>query len=286
MLSRYGLLCEVADRGSFSQVAEKFGYAQSSVSQAVKAVEEELGVCLLERKRNGIAWTADGRIFEPYLRAIYSAERALEQKRLEMTGMENTVIRIGTFTSVSRDILPPLMTAFRQMYPGVSFELYQGDYNNIHDWIETGYVELGFISEAVTEGLTTDFLYEDQMLVVVPPEHPLSGIGKIPLAALTEDPFILLDEGHHSTILSAFDRAGLSPRVAYRVYDDYSIMSMVRHGLGVSILFANVVNGYEKDVAVRALAEPISRRICLACGNAQTLSYSARAFRQFVLEHL
>lgn len=114
MLSRYGILCEVVAEGSFTKVAERYGYAQSSISAAVKSVEEELSTCLIDRKRHGITWTEDGKRYAPYLAAIYTAEQALERKNREVLGLEGQVIRIGTFTSVSRDILPPLMERFRQ----------------------------------------------------------------------------------------------------------------------------------------------------------------------------
>lgn len=283
MISKYGIVCEVAAKGSFSVAAEALGYAQSSISQAVKAVEDELGVTLLDRKRHGITWTADGMEYAPFLNAIYTAERALAQKHQEMAGLENTTIRIGTFTSVSRDILPRLMQQFKAEYPQVSFELHQGDYNNIHDWLQSGYVDLGFLSMEVQGELMTDFLYEDEMLAVLPKEHPLGKNSEIELAQLAAEPFILLDEGAYSTPLYAFHQQNLSPKVEYTVYDDYSILSMVKNQLGVSLLFRNVVAGFEESVAVRAVVPPIRRKICMAYRDAKTLPYAANRFRKYVI---
>ena len=61
--------------------------------------------------------------FLPYLQSIYRAECALKQKQKELTGLENSIIRIGTFTSVSRNILPQLMKQFKKIYPGCKFHL-------------------------------------------------------------------------------------------------------------------------------------------------------------------
>ena len=118
-------------------MAEHFGYAQSSISASVKSVEEELSTSLIDRRRHNITWTEDGKAYAPYITAIYAAEQALTRKNKEMQGLSGQVIRIGTFTSVSRDFLPPLMQTFRNAYPGVSFELHQGDYDEIHDWLES-----------------------------------------------------------------------------------------------------------------------------------------------------
>lgn len=282
MLSKYGILCEVIAEGSFTKVAEHFGYAQSSISASVKSVEEELSTSLIDRRRHNITWTEDGKAYAPYITAIYAAEQALSRKSKEMQGLSGQVIRIGTFTSVSRDFLPPLMQTFRNAYPGVSFELHQGDYDEIHDWLESGQIDLGFMAEVMAGKLPHDYLYEDRMLAVLPPQHPLAAREMLSLRDLEQEPFILLDEGRYSTILTAFHDEGLSPQIAYRVYDDYSILSMVRSQLGVALLFHNVIRGFDKAVAVRPLKEPVLRRTCLAYRDESTLPYAAARFRKFI----
>lgn len=287
MISRYGIICEVVRLGSFSKAAEKFGYAQSSVSGAVKSLEEELGVSLIDRKRHGISWTADGEIYAPYFARIYMDEEALSRKAREMEGLEGLTIRIGTFTSVSRDILPPLMQKFRELYPRVSFELHQGGYTEIRTWLEGGQIDLGFLAGHMTEGLPHDFLYEDRMLAVFPSDHPkVKEKEEISLSDFAEEPFILIDEGAESSVLKFFAGHGMEIPVAYKVSDDYSIISMVKNHLGVSILFDNVVYGYETEVAVRPLKEPIRRRVCLAYRDETTLPYAASRFRSFIRKEI
>lgn len=283
MLSKYGIICEVIAEGSFTKVAEKYGYAQSSISAAVKSLEEELSTTLINRRRHNISWTGDGRIYEPYITAVYSAEQALARKNREMLGLEGQTIRIGTFTSVSRDTLPPLMQEFRALYPGVSFELQQGVYNEIRSWLETGRIDLGFIAEPAAENMNIDFLYEDHMLAVLPPDHPLTEKETISLEDLASEPLILLDEGGYSHVLTAFEKHGLTPRIAYQVADDYSIISMVRSRLGVSLLFHTVIRGFDSELTVKPLTEPIHRRVCLACRDESTLPYASVRFRKFIM---
>ena len=131
MISRYGIFCKVLELGSFTRAAQCLGYSQSSVSQTIKTMENELGVTLIDRKKDGIGLTPDGEEYFPYIQAVYAAEKALKQKENEMAGLENTTIRIGTFTSVSRTLLPPLMKSFQKEYPMVTFVLRQGEYTGI-----------------------------------------------------------------------------------------------------------------------------------------------------------
>ncbi len=112
MASRYQIVCTVVDRGSLKGAADELGYTQSAVSQAVKALERELGTTLIERGKQGVSLTRDGKQYLPYLRQIVTAEAELEGKRQELLGLSSTDIRIATFTNVSRTVLPRVIRDF------------------------------------------------------------------------------------------------------------------------------------------------------------------------------
>ena len=285
MISRYGIFCKVAELGSFTRAAESCGYSQSAISQNIKALEQETGVSLLSRRKDGVQLTADGRDFFPYLQAVWQAEQALERRRQETMGLKNSVIRIGTFTSVSRNLLPPKMKAFKARYPDVRFVLRQGEYTSIPQWIRQGEIDFGFVNQDAVDSMDTRLLYEDHMLAVLPQGHPLEQKPVIPLKELSREPLILLDEGDHSVLLDAFRQAGQTPNIAYEVYDDYSILSMVRQGLGISVLYEKVVSGFESGLSLRPILEAPRRRVALAWSSWETMPYAARRFAEFLMGH-
>ena len=198
-------------------------------------------------------------------------------------GLQNSVIRIGTFTSVSRNLLPPKMKAFKQRYPQVRFVLRQGEYTSIPQWIRQGDIDFGFVNQDAVEGLETRLLYEDHMLAVLPQGHPLEQEERLTLRQLSREPLILLDEGEHSVLLDAFRQAGLTPNLAYEVYDDYSILSMVRQGLGISVLYEKVVAGFEQGLSLRPILEAPRRRVALSWLSWETMPYAARRFAEFLV---
>ncbi len=283
MISRYGIFCKVAELGSFTRAAESCGYSQSAISQNIKALEQETGVSLLSRRKDGVQLTADGRDFFPYLQAVWQAEQALERRRQETMGLKNSVIRIGTFTSVSRNLLPPKMKAFKARYPDVRFVLRQGEYTSIPQWIRQGEIDFGFVNQDAVDSMDTRLLYEDHMLAVLPQGHPLEQKPVIPLKELSREPLILLDEGDHSVLLDAFRQAGQTPNITYEVYDDYSILSMVRQGLGISVLYEKVVSGFESGLSLRPILEAPRRRVALAWSSWETMPYAARRFAEFLM---
>lgn len=285
MISRYGIFCRVVEQGSFTRAAEELGYSQSAVSQNVRALEQETGVTLLSRRKDGVQLTQDGQEFYPYIQSIFQAEQALERKRQETMGLQNSLIRIGTFTSVSRNLLPPMMKRFKEKYPDVRFVLRQGEYTSIPQWIRQGEIDFGFVNQDAVEGMETRLLYEDHMLAVLPQGHRLEKKSSLTLRDISTEPLILLDEGEHSVLLDAFHSAGLTPNLAYEVYDDYSILSMVRQGLGISVLYEKVVAGFEQGLSLRPIQESPRRRVALSWLSWGTMPYAARRFAEFLMEN-
>lgn len=283
MISRYMVFCQVIEAGSFTQAADDLGYSQSAISQIIKALEQELGTLLIQRKKDGLALTNDGHQYFPYLQAIAVAEKALQQKKREINGLKDSTIRIGTFTSVSRTLLPPLIKAFKQQYPEVNFVIRQGEYTSIAEWVRNNQVDLGFVHTAAVEDIETKVLYQDVMQAVFTNDHPLAKSRTVSLTQLTEEPLILLDEGAYSVTLSAFAAGGLVPKIEYEVYDDYSIIEMIRQGLGFSIMYERVLTGMEDELAIRPIEEQPERTVALAWRNWTTLSYASRTFAEFIL---
>ena len=282
-MNRYEVFMKVIDCGSFTGAARELNYTQSAVSQMVHTLEEELGAVLLLRSRTGIRLTADGEEYLPYIRAICLAHRDLKNKYNELQGLSGGIIRIGTFASVSRNWLPRLMSDFKEIYPGVQFQLFQGEYTHIGKWLWEGTVDFGFINPDAAGGLTCIPLARDEMLAVLPLHHPLAALERVPLADLAREPYILLHEGELSVPMNAFRQSGRLPDVQYTVDDDYTIMSMVEQGLGVSVLYRLVLQNRLEHLETRPLTPKVERTIALAYKNLAALPLASRSFIQFVL---
>lgn len=285
-MTRYDAFIKVLETGSFSRAAQELGYTQSAVSQMVHSLEEELNTTLIARSRRGLSLTPDGEEFIPYIRSVYNAHRELMEKKNELQGLGSGLIRIATFSSVACNWLPGLIKEFKGIYPSVTFDLCQGDYNAIAAKIAEGSVDFGFLNPEAITGLTLTHvpLGTDEMLAVLPKGHRLAGREVVSLAELTEDPFFLLDEGEWSEPLEIFRRNGLTPNVQYHVYDDYAIMSMIEQGLGITVLPALILSRCHYQVETRSITPPIVRAICLSYKNKKVLPVASRRFIDFIVE--
>lgn len=285
-MNRYNAFIKIIETGSFTKAAEELGYTQSAISQMVHSLEEELSTTLILRSRKGVTLTPDGEEYLPYIKVVYNSYRELMEKHKEMQGLQKGIVRIGTFSSVSSNWLPGLMKDFKTKYPSVIFELHQGEYTSIAQWIKEGSVDFGFVNpdaDAVSN-LNTIPLQKDEMLAVLPSNHPLTVKKKISLEDLVNEPFILLDEGQLSEPLEYFKQKNLQPNIQYRAHDDYTIMSMIEKELGISILPKLVLSRFDYDIVTREISPPIVRTISLAFKNKKVLPIASRYFMDFIVE--
>ncbi len=126
-----------------------------------------------------------------------------------------------------------------------------------------GFVDFGFVYPDAVSNLTCIQLQEDEMLAVLPPNHCLAQKNKVSFKELTEEPYILLDEGDINEAITIFKQNFLEPNIQYPVHDDYAIMSMIEQGLGISILLKLVLERCQYNIETKPISSSVARTISL-----------------------
>ena len=284
MISKYGLFCTVVQMRNFTRAAEKLGYTQSSVSQTIKNLENELGVILVERKKDGVRLTDDGKIFYPYIREIYAAEQKLDERKKGIQDLENATIKIGGITSASVYLLPTLIREFQELHPHVCFKIHQSEYSGVRTWVDEGVVDLGFTNADYVGNLEMCHLYDDEIFAVLPKDHSLAKKEILSMEDFADEPFILPDEGMDSAIIQEFEKRKIPLNIKYKIYESTMILAMIRQGLGISLVYYANPKDLDTEVAVRKLDSFPHRSIAIIWKNKHTLSYAARQFAEFVIK--
>jgi DNA-binding transcriptional LysR family regulator len=125
------------------------------------------------------------------------------------------------------------------------------------------------------------------MVAVLPKGHPLAEKKTLRLKDLVNDPFILFDEGKdYNTVMEAFNEKGLTPKIEYDIYDDYSILGMIRRGFGISIQIRRIVEGFEEGLEIRRIEDAPPRSVSLLCRNRDTMPYASREFMDFIISEI
>ena len=279
---KYMAFIKTVECGSFTKAAQQLNYSQSGLSRMVQDLEREWRVTLLERGRGGVRLSSDGMKLLPYARSLCQEYRKLQAQVDELNGLQSGLIRIGTISSVATHWLPNIIREFQKDYPNIDYELLLGDYTEIEEWIASGRVDCGFLRLPTRPDFETMVLARDRLLAVVPQEHELAELEKIPVRELCRYPFLLLEKGEKSGVAAIFEGCGLSPKVHFTTWDDYAIMSMVEGGLGLSILPELILRRTPYRIAVRELDVPAFRDIGLAVSRRQSASRAVKRFMDYL----
>lgn len=232
----------VAEEKHFGRAAERLRMSQPPLSQSIQRLERLLKVQLLDRGPGGVRLTAAGEVFAADAQRLLAAQSAaVERVRRVASGLEGD-IRVGYVSILSYHYLPGLLRAAAEELPGLRIHLHQDFSAVLTDMVRAGTLDLGFLrdpSRLSDDLVTTDFV-DERLAVVVPIDHPLAQEGRIGLAALRDQDFVLPDAAALPTlalqIQLACRDAGFTPRSRAVADDIPGLLSYVAAGLCVCLL--------------------------------------------------
>lgn len=281
-IQKYMAFVKTVEYGSFTKAAEILNYSQSGISRMINDLEKEWKVVLLERAKSGVKLTSDGMKLLPHAKSVCMEYEKLQMEVDELNGLQSGLIRIGTFSSVATHWLPNIIRKFQSDYPNIDYELLLGDYTEIEEWIVTGRVDCGFLRLPACSDLETIFLEQDRLLAILPENHSLTHFERVPVAALCDEPFMLLEKGAKTEISEIFERCNLTPKIHFTTWDDYAIMSMVESGLGISILPELILKRVPYHIVAKELDMTAYRKIGIALRSKKTASLAVKRFLEYL----
>lgn len=281
-IQKYMAFVKTVEYGSFTKAADILNYSQSGISRMINDLEKEWKVVLLERGKSGVKLTSDGMKLLPHAKSVCMEYEKLQMEVDELNGLQSGLIRIGTFSSAATHWLPNIIREFQKAYPNIDYELLLGDYTEIEEWILGGRVDCGFLRLPVCSDFETIFLEQDRLLAILPENHSLAHLEKVPVAALCDEPFMLLEKGAKTEVSEIFERCNLMPNVHFTTWDDYVIMSMVECGLGISILPELILKRVPYRIVAKELDVPAYRKIGVALRSKKTASLAVKRFLEYL----
>ena len=235
----------VADEGSFTRAARAIGIAQPSLSQHIRALEEELNGRLFERLPRGVALTPAGRVLLPEARAaVRAVERAGRGARSALA-LEAGELEIATVLSMAVGLLPRYIRVWHGRYPAVGIRLHEFRHRSLlEDAVEQGIADfaIGPLPVRAWEGPLVQIEWEE-FVVVLPPADPLAGRSSIRLEELADREWVLYhqDHGLAGILEEICRRAGFSPRGSVRTSQAEGAARLASAGLGPALVPDNIV---------------------------------------------
>lgn len=275
----------LAETLNFHRAAERLHITQPPLTVAIRKLEQDLGVALFDREARGVRLTVAGQAaIGPAREALAAAERLRDAVRQGAAGLRGR-LSIGFIGSAIGDLLPRIISPFRQAYPDVDLALEELNSVEIVRAIAARQLDVGLVRLPVMDSapVVTEVIERDELVVALPGHDALARRKTIALGALADRPFILYNPVSvlHATARLACHRAGFSPRVAQEAMQVQTILSLVEAGLGVALIPSRSARFAGKGVRIVTLADPLP--IAMGVARAEESSALARNFVQTAL---
>jgi DNA-binding transcriptional LysR family regulator len=291
-LRQLEVFARVVELRSFSRAAEALHLTQSTVSEHVRLLEEEIGARLFDRLGRETLPTRAGELLFGYAQRMLALRVEAIQGLQQFLGQVAGTLTVGASTIPGEYVLPPLIGAFREKFPRVSIALQISDTRGIVEAVLDGRVELGMVGARPDQRvLQAVELMPDELVVVVPPGHAWVGRQEVTVADLTSEPLIVREPGSGSreAVEKALEAAGLGLdglRVIAEIGSTSAIKQAVKAGMGVSLMSRRAVDdeariGLLGCVKIKDL--PVTRHFYLVTHANRSRSPLCQAFLDFLL---
>lgn len=275
---KYEALLASINMGSFTKAAEVLGCTQSGLTHMMNGLEQEFGFQLLIRGHHGVKPTPNCSRILPYIQKLVEANTALDVEIKRVNTMKDSVIRIGSYTSIIMHWLSDAVKKFNTDYPDITVEIKDGGADEIYGWVMDGTVDIGFLSrqeEYKTEWIP---LKKDPLLAIMPPDDSHTA-KQIPLTDFNGKKFLMPSYGLNKDIYRVFKKYGITPDISNSHMNYVVILSMVERGLGMSILSELLLKGRNDNIKIMDTKPKMYRELGIAI---QSHKYATNTVKKFI----
>ncbi|MFD5653597.1 LysR family transcriptional regulator [Streptomyces sp. NPDC127039] len=282
----------VAETRHFTRAAEVVHVAQPSLSQQIKALERELGADLFLRARGNITLTDAGEALLPLARRILADADTARHEVLELAQLRRGRIRLGATPSLCTGLLPDVLRAFHDRYPGIQLLIEEGGSHDLVRELARGALDLALVVlplPTASPALTTVELLREDLVVVSSPESPRPGGGRraVRITDLEGERLVMFRHGYdlRELTVAACRSAGFEPDFAVEGGEMDAVLGFVRAGLGMAVVPRMVAARSGRGLRVTPLARPgLYRTIALAHRSDVAPPRAARELQRMLLE--
>jgi len=273
------LFVEVVKQGGFSRAAKMVFATQSTISKAVKRLEDELGMPLLERFGRRSKLTAAGEIFYRWAVSIMVKREDLVAELDDLRNLKTGVLRLG-FSVGSSILFAPLYALYQKRHPGIDVSLAIHGNRRLEELLLAGELDLAAMLLPLPPEFEWQDVYTEPLVVLMAKDHPQANKTKVRLAQVADSPFVMLDEDAaiNQVILDACEREGIAPRIVAHSRQIDFLVELVALGVGIAFLPRMLLERrHHPMISYALLAEPNTEwHIALAWRRGGYLSGAAR----------
>lgn len=272
----------------YTKAAEQLCISQPSLSHAISQMEKELGLPLFEKSGRKTTLTCFG---EEFLACAEHTLSTLDEgiASVQRSARGEGLIRLGLLRTLGVEFIPRLAAAFMKANPNsdIQFTFHTGATKSLLDGLTDRKFDLVFCSKPPAKlNLTAARVQKQELVVIVPKEHPLSSRHSIDLSETAPYPQIFFEEssGIRSVVEQMFEQIGVEPHIAYETEEDQVIAGLVAQGFGIAVVpYMDLL--LKLDLKILQISSPSCERELFMVNDEKVfMSPAVGQFRQFVLD--
>lgn len=280
---------QIAAEKNFSRAAEKLHIAQPSLSQQLSKLEKELGVLLFQRNTNSVELTHAGSAFMEKAQMILDMVGQLEREMEDISDMKKGRLNVGSLPITGSHVLPRVLPLFHSRFPGIDIHLVEDTTSVLENLTAAGRTDISLLTLPVLDpNLSWEPLLDEEILLAVPPAHPLAGhdapgeAAAVSIRRLRDEAFIVLKrgQGFRQIALELCRTNGFEPRIVFESSNIETVQALVAAGMGIAFVPSMIALGHGTSFrpAYLSLKERPYRTLVAAYRKGRYISKAAEAF--------
>jgi len=273
---------------SFTEAANRLFVTQPAVTAQIKALEEGCNLKLFRKKGRQVHLTEEGNTLFNYTQKFFRYEKEIENAIDDMKELKRGVLRIGSTKTYARYFMPSLLTSFHKDYPHIKIHLHEGSSLDMTNSLLEFKNDVAVIAKA-EENPDISFIpfSQEELVIVVPPDHPLTTKKRISPQDLAKEPLIMKERGSgtRKRVNKLFEQHQCTPNTLMETSNNEFIKQLIQRREGVSILVKACVAAEIKEgklALLRLTGQRIYLDVSFAYLKNQPLSAPARAFEKIL----
>jgi len=229
----------IAETGSFTAAGTRLHVSQSAISRQILLLEDEFHERLFVRLGRRVQITAAGEALLQLAHRVFNDIRDTSASITDRQKVLSGTINIVGGMTVCLYVFPPLLKEFRKHHPQVEIKVATGGTQRLMRRVRNGQADLALLTLPVDDpALTSVPVIREELMLVMPVNHPLAGKESVGVEALVGQPFIIFEQGSNTrrTLDEFFVREQIKPKIVTETENVEIIKSMVAAGLGVAIV--------------------------------------------------
>jgi len=277
----------LVDKMNFSEAADELYISQSTLSKHIISLEKELRITLFDRNTRNISLSDQGKVFLKYAKEIVNTYNTAIVEMQKMSKNTDEPLKIASIPAMPHYNISSIIGHFHSIYPYLKSNITVDDSKNLIDQLKNQVVDVAFIRffDQIDHALEAFPFAEDELVVILPKNHPLANNDTIQISMLKDEDFLLLHQNTslYDICIKTCEQGNFKPNIVYTGNRIENILDLIENNMGISLLMRKHIKFYEnRDIRIVTLDPKTTSIIYLCKLKRKRLNYNAKLFWTFV----